>query len=297
MTSPQETIFILPEEEGNRLDKILASRYTNVRSRTYFEKLIKENKVLLNGEPVKKRVLVKSGDEVEIFFLLTPDVTLKPEPIPLAILYEDEDVIAINKPVGLVVHPAPGNWTATFVNALLYHCGMPTPSGALRPGIVHRLDKDTTGVLIAAKSELAQTRLIEMFAKRQIKKTYFAICIGNPGEGVISAPIGRHPKDRKKMAVREDGREAITYYKTVAFDGKLSFVEIDLKTGRTHQIRVHMKHLGTPIFGDQVYGRGEGRQLLHAAKLALLHPITQKPLEIVAPLPEDMKRFKLVAMH
>lgn len=291
--TPQQTLLITPEEEGCRLDQILASRFTNVRSRSYFQKLILQNKVLLNGEPVKKRIVPNAGDEVEIFFLLTPEITLKAEAIPLDILYEDEVMLAINKPAGMVVHPAPGNWSATFVNALLYHCQSLSSKGTVRPGIVHRLDKETSGVLIAAKSEAAQTKLMESFADRQVKKKYLAICVGKPGDGTLDAPIGRHPTDRKKMTIREDGRPAITHFKTLAFDGKHSLVEVDLETGRTHQIRVHLKSRGTPVLGDALYGKREGskRQMLHAQKLVIPHPTTGEPIEIIAPLPEDFQQI------
>lgn len=291
-----ETLIILPEEEGFRLDQILAARFQNVRSRSYFEKLIEQEKVLVNGASVKKRTKLQPGDEVEIFFVLTPEIQLKPENIPLEILYEDDDVLAVNKPAGMVVHPAVGNWSGTFVNALLYHCNL-QKDGTLRPGIVHRLDKETSGVLLAAKNTDAQTKLMESFQKRAVKKTYLAIVQGNPGEGTINLPIGRHPVDRKKMAIVEGGREAITHFKTLATDGKFSLVEVDLETGRTHQIRVHFKERKTPIVGDPLYGRGEGakRQMLHAWKLSFPHPKTGAHIVVTAPLPLDfqelMRRF------
>jgi 23S rRNA pseudouridine1911/1915/1917 synthase len=297
-TDYNESIIISDEEAGERLDKVLANRYKEVRSRTYFQYLIEERKVLLNGQPVKKRVCPQSGDEVDVFFTLTPEIDVKPEAIPLDIIYEDTDILAICKPAGMVVHPAPGNWTGTFVNALLHHCRELDSTHSLRPGIVHRLDKDTTGVLIAAKNTEAQQNLIEMFAGREIYKEYLAVCIGNPGNREINQPIGRHPIDRKKMAIREDGRPAITLVETLAFDGKLSLVKLILTTGRTHQIRVHMKSIGMPVLGDSTYGNPQAnekykaeRQMLHAKIVKMKHPITSKLITIEAPIPGDMKKY------
>ena len=303
MQNPEsETILITAEEAGQRLDKILAGRYREIRSRTYFQSLIQDHNVLLNGSPVKKRALPAEGDEVEICFTLTPEIDITPEPIPLDILFEDKYILVVNKPAGLVVHPAPGHWTGTFVNALLYHCkGLDADPANLRPGIVHRLDKETTGVLVAAKTTQAHQRLVEMFSRREVYKEYLAICLGNPGQGEIKLPIGRHPIYRQRMAVRETGgREALTIFSTVASDGALSLVKVILATGRTHQIRVHMRHHGTPILGDAIYGNIQAnekykaaRQLLHAHKLRLSHPITGEEMEFVAPIPSDMAKFVL----
>ena len=274
------SFFISSEEAGERLDKVLAKRFSEAGSRTYFQFLIDEGKVLLNGLPVKKRIKPVVDDEVEVEYILTEELTLTAENIPLNIVYEDSDLIVINKPAGMVVHPAPGHWSGTFVNALLFHCrdtftaqvpDLP-PNQALRPGIVHRLDKDTSGLLIAAKTPLAQQRLIEMFS-------------------------GRNPKHRQMMAVRsEGGRAAITHFRTLAFDGQLSLVKAVIATGRTHQIRVHMRHRGTPVLGDMLYGvdaqntkHGAKRQLLHAYRLQFNHPITGKPLEFIAEPPEDIQ--------
>lgn len=297
-TEQNESIVITDEEAGERLDKVLANRFKEVRSRTYFQYLIEEHKVLLNGQPVKKRVCPQSGDEIEVFFTLTPEIDVKPEAIPLDIIFEDNDLLAINKAPGMVVHPAPGNWTGTFVNALLHHCRELDATHSMRPGIVHRLDKDTSGVLIAAKNTKAQQCLIEMFAGREIYKEYLAICVGNPGTQEINQPIGRHPIDRKKMAIRVDGRPALTLVETLAFDGKLSLVKVILATGRTHQIRVHMKSIGTPVLGDATYGNSQAnekfkadRQMLHAKVLKLKHPITLESLTIEAPIPSDMKKY------
>lgn len=302
-----DTFFISEEEEGERLDKILAARLHGAGSRTYFQYLIEEGKVLLNGAPAKKRIKPKCGDEVEVEYILSPELTLKPENIPLDILYEDDAILVVNKPAGMVVHPAAGHWSGTFVNALLYHCGQSmmenvdqaNPSLALRPGIVHRLDKDTSGLILAAKTLQAQQKLIDMFTGRRVYKEYLAICVGNPGTGTIDAPMGRHPVHRKQMAVLADGgRQAITHYRTLAHDAKLSLVSIVIATGRTHQIRVHMKHHGSPVLGDDIYGvdsankkYGAERQMLHAHRLRFEHPLTGKEHSFEAKIPADMQRL------
>jgi len=296
-----ETIIVTSEEAGERLDKLLANRYENHHSRTYFQYLIEEHLVLLNGQPVKKRMKPAEGDEIEVNFMLTPQTEIKPEQIPLDILYEDDDLIAVNKSEGMVVHPAPGNWNGTFVNGLLYHCqDLAIDPTNVRPGIVHRLDKDTTGVLLAAKNLSAQQKIIDQFAGRKVIKHYLALCVGNPGSGEISAPIARHPVHRKKMAVIESGKSAVSQYETLGYDGQMSLVKITPLTGRTHQIRVHMKHLGHPILGDPVYGNpsfnkklGLQRQLLHASELVITHPTTKDSLTFKAPMPQDMRRLAM----
>ena len=286
-----EFLIISAEEEEIRIDKLLATRYPQY-SRTYFQYLIDKGCVLLNGEPIKKREIPEEGDEIEVCFQATPEASLQPENIPLDILYEDEHIIAVNKPAGMVVHPAPGHWSGTFVNALLAHCREIAPSAdPLRPGIVHRLDKDTTGVMVAAKTLPAQQKLIELFSSRKVDKLYLAICQGRPANGIINVPIGRHPVHRKEMAALPDGREAITEVQLAACNNSTSLILAKPRTGRTHQIRVHLKHIGCPILGDPVYGKAEGhpRQLLHAYRLCFEHPITQVPMRIIAPIPEDIK--------
>jgi 23S rRNA pseudouridine1911/1915/1917 synthase len=292
-----QVLFVTEREEGTRIDKLLAERYPD-HSRTYFQYLIEQGFVLLNGQPIKKRNIPEEGDEIDVLFQLTPETTIEPEPIPLNILYEDNHLIAIDKPPGMVVHPAPGHWSGTFVNALLAHCKQLPSTDPLRPGIVHRLDKDTSGILIAAKTTEAHQVLIEKFSEREMEKSYLAICVGRPQNGLLSAPIGRHPVHRKEMAVLPDGKEAISDIQVVAFNEKLSLVLIKPKTGRTHQIRVHLRHLGTPVLGDETYGSsrsnqalGATRQLLHAYRLNFSHPITGTPLALTAPLPEDMKTW------
>lgn len=299
MTTPDtESLIITKDEAGNRLDKVLAARYPNAHSRTYLQWLIEEKHVLVNQQAVKKRVKLEEGDLVEVSFVLTPEVDLEPEEIPLEILYEDDAIIAINKAAGLVVHPGAGNWTGTFVNALLFHCKQLPEGDGLRPGIVHRLDKDTTGLLVAAKTAEAQQKLIELFSTRQVYKEYLAICVGNPGSGTVDAPIARHPVNRQKMAVIENGRSAVTHYETLRYNATISSVKLVIETGRTHQIRVHLKHIGNPVLGDQVYGSHSmnqkfklERQQLHAQRLRFPHPITGEEIKLEAPLPEDMNQI------
>ncbi len=302
-----ELIIITKEEETLRLDKILANRFQQVKSRSYFQDLIDRNQVLFKGSPVKKRFKPKASDEIEVNFMLTPEFNLSAENIPLDIVFEDDHILIVNKKAGMCVHPAPGNWTGTFVNALLYHCKdlfqmdevLNTRGNYPRPGIVHRLDKDTSGLLIAAKTSLAHERLIQMFSARLVHKEYLAICIGNPGNTEIKNHISRHPVNRKQMAVvTMGGKEAHSICKTIAHNERFSLVNIILKTGRTHQIRVHMKHLGTPILGCPVYGNVQvnnkykiARQMLHASVLRFNHPITNTPLEFKLELPLDMKNF------
>ncbi len=292
-----EILSVDSSSQGARLDQFLTKHFLGKQSRTYFQYLIEEGCVLLNGKGVKKRVEVQEGDEIEVHFRLTPELSLEPENIPLDIIYEDEHLLVINKGAGLVVHPAVGHWSGTLVNALLYHCKSLGGDSNLRPGIVHRLDKDTTGVLIVAKSHEAHRGLIESFANRAIKKEYLAICLGNPPQGVISEPIGRHPIKRKEMAVVEGGREAISVVETLKFNDKISLVKVGLVTGRTHQIRVHLSFKGAPILGDSVYGSlssnkkfNISRPLLHSLFLSLKHPISREVLEFKASIPNEMQQ-------
>jgi 23S rRNA pseudouridine1911/1915/1917 synthase len=291
------TFCIEKEEDEIRLDKLLKNRFSSY-SRTYFQYLIENQSVTINGKGVKKGQKPKQDDEIEIFFLHSPEIDLLPQPIPLEILYEDEDIICVNKPAGMVVHPAPGHAKDTFVNALLYHCrSLEREEETIRPGIVHRLDKETSGVLLAAKTIKTHQKLIEAFSQRKVHKKYLAITIGCPGERRIEAPIGRHPTRRKEMAIREeDGREAITLCKPLKKGDIFSLVEIEPITGRTHQIRLHLKSINTPILGDAVYGSERvnrryqvPRQLLHAHTLTFRHPIQKNSLTITAPLPKEIE--------
>lgn len=293
-------IFIVSKDDlGIRLDKFLAERFSG-HSRTYFQYLIDEKCVLVNGIPVKKQHKISAGEQIEISFRLTPQIDVKPQAIPLDILFEDQHLLVINKPVGMVVHPAPGAPMGTFANALLHHCKELDPEEFedLRPGIVHRLDKDTSGVLIGAKTQLAHQKLTEQFSNRKIEKRYLGICSGVPKEGHFSAPIHRHPIHRQMMTVCEEGKEAITDFKILAKKGSLTLVEALLITGRTHQIRVHLRKLNCPLLGDALYGSDSinrqykiQRQLLHAYSIQFVHPISEKSLHITAPIPADMKNF------
>lgn len=283
------------EESHLRLDALLSLRFPE-KSRSYFQFLIKQGYVLVNGKAIKKREKAKPGDKIDIYFQITPEIDLTPEPIVLEILYEDEHLIVINKPAGMVVHPAPGHHRGTFVHALLFHCKQIGSDDPLRPGIVHRLDKNTSGILIAAKTREAHTGLIDLFAKRKIEKAYLAICIGTPKEGLIDAPIARHPFRRKEMTISAQGRASKTICQVLAKNSSLSFVKLNLLTGRTHQLRVHLKYAGTPILGDETYGNSSinkkfsaKRQLLHAYFIKFFHPITQQILSLTAPIPEDLR--------
>lgn len=296
-----ESLFTVSKEEADmRLDKLLALHFSP-QSRSYFQFLIEQGGVLVNGKRLKKREKIQQGDEIEVCFLLTPESALEPEAIPLDILYEDEALLAINKPAGMVVHPAPGHPSGTFVNALLHHCKTLNKEGweSLRPGIVHRLDKETSGVLLAAKSISAHQQLVTLFSERKVKKEYRAICIGVPANGLIDAPIARHPILRQQMAVSlEKGKEARTHVKLLCQKAPLSYISCELITGRTHQIRVHLQHLKTPILGDSLYGSAwmnkkylAKRQMLHATHLSFTHPFTGHNIELHAPLPEDFKEI------
>jgi 23S rRNA pseudouridine1911/1915/1917 synthase len=296
-------LIVIEEEEGLRLDVLLKNRFSE-QSRTYFQYLINQGLVHVNERSCKKRELVKAGDEIEVEFRLTEELNLEPQNIPLSIIYEDGDILVIDKPAGLVVHPAPGNWSNTFVNALLYHCNeLKNQENTLRPGIVHRLDKDTTGLLVAAKTEKAHQKLVEAFAARKVHKEYLAICLNHPKEGIIETKIARHPFKRKQMCVsKSDGKNAITEVFPLHRESSFSLVQFILHTGRTHQIRVHMQMVGCPILGDETYGfknfnerENVKRQLLHAHRLTFFHPITGIALHFEAPIPKDflpyMKNF------
>lgn len=250
---------------------------------------------MVNGQVEKKRYLVQEEDLVEVEFALSPELSLEPEEIPLDILFEDEHLLVINKPAGLVVHPATGHWKGTFVNALLFHC-QNLPCEGLRPGIVHRLDKDTSGLLIAAKTAEAQRALVALFASREVYKEYEAIVVGHPAGQMIDQPLGRSPQNRKKMAVVGTGKKALTELRPLALFKEAAHINIVLHTGRTHQIRVHMRFIGHPVLGDALYGYeganrrwGAGRQMLHAKTLKFTHPVTGEKLCFEASLPEDMR--------
>ncbi len=279
-------------DAGSRLDHFLAAHIGDL-SRSRIQALMEEGHVLVNGEP-KLRSCKLRGDE-RISLTVPPVISSEnlPEDIALEILHEDDDLIVISKPPGLVVHPAPGHAGGTLVNALLHHCtALSGIGGVERPGIVHRLDKETSGCLVAAKNDAAHQSLTEQFAGREIRKIYLAIAAGilKKQRGTINVPLGRHPVHRQKMGVRvRDGREAVTDWLVLAPLQSGTLVQCTLHTGRTHQIRVHLKHLGHPVVGDEVYGKRAGftRQMLHAWKLGFTHPRTGKPLDFIAPIPPD----------
>jgi 23S rRNA pseudouridine1911/1915/1917 synthase len=296
----QITLTVTAELAGQRLDKALSVLAGLSRAR--LQALLAENHATLNGKPISNASRkVKEG---EIYALhLPPPEPAEPEAqkIALTIVYEDKDLLVIDKPPGLVVHPAPGNRDRTLVNALLAHCGASLSGigGVARPGIVHRLDKDTSGLIVVAKNDLAHQNLSAQFADRSLSRTYLALVYGVPSPriGVIDAPIGRHMRDRKKMAVVARGKPARTRYKLVETFPTASLVECSLESGRTHQIRVHMTHVKHPVIGDPVYGKGRAqkrnyefpRQALHAAALKFIHPRTGKNMSFTAVLPKDMR--------
>ena len=293
-----DTLLITEEDLSLRLDKLLALKYPKY-SRTYFQSLVEKGHVLVNGLTCKKREKFLEGDEVEICFSLTPELSLQAEEIPLDILFEDEEIIIINKPAGMVVHPGAGHTHGTFANALLYHCkNLPIdPLSPLRPGIVHRLDKDTTGVLMAAKTSHTHRALVDLLSQRKVKKTYKTLCFNVPTQIEINAPLKRHPIKRQEMAVcLEGGKESITKLRVLKKNDQVALVDVNLITGRTHQIRAHLKHIGCPILGDSIYGSLSSnhkwnipRQLLHAEHISFIHPVTQKEIHITAPIPSDMQ--------
>jgi 23S rRNA pseudouridine1911/1915/1917 synthase len=277
---------------GERLDKYLAEQCQI--SRSYAKKLISEGQVTVNGRSAKASQKLNIGDRIVAEILPPSPISLAPEAIPLKVIYEDNDLIVIDKPAGLVVHPAAGHHSGTLVNAILAHCpDLGTIKGTIRPGIVHRLDRDTSGLMMVAKNDAAHASLSRQIKQRSIKKGYLALLVGHlsPDQGAIEAPIGRHPKDRKRMAVVSGGREARTAYKVIEYFDGYTLVEAMPETGRTHQIRVHFAAIGHPIFGDPVYGKRSpllGRQFLHAYKLGFTLPSSGKYVEFKAELPPDL---------
>lgn len=287
--------FVVEEEYAKlRLDKAIANKYPDL-SRTNIQRLIEEEKIVINDKKAKASNKVAIGDVIKIQEDEPKDISLKAQNIPLDIIYEDNDIIVVNKQKGLVVHPANGNPDGTLVNAIMAICkdSLSGIGGEIRPGIVHRLDKDTSGLIIVAKNDRAHINLSEQIKNREVKKIYIALVRGviNENEATINMPIARSTKDRKKMAVSKDGRNAVTHFKVLKRYDKYTLLEVKIETGRTHQIRVHMSQIGYPIIGDAVYSNGKNPfgvtgQMLHAAKLTFRHPITNKELNLEAPLPE-----------
>ena len=300
-----EKLFFTIEKGGERIDKYLSEQLEDM-TRSHIQKLIKENMVRVNGMTVKSNFKLSASDqiEVEIPELKEPDIL--PENIPLDILYEDQDILVVNKPKGMVVHPAPGHYTGTLVNAIMYHCkdNLSGINGVMRPGIVHRIDMDTTGSLLICKYDRAHQALAEQLKEHSITRKYHAIVHGRlkEDEGTIDKPIGRHPIDRKKMSVHcTNGREAVTHYRVLKRFQQFTYIECQLETGRTHQIRVHMSSIGHPILGDQVYGPAKcpyklQGQTLHAKVLGITHPTTGEYMEFDAPLPDYFQGL-LEKMH
>ncbi|MBQ7841347.1 MAG: RluA family pseudouridine synthase [Lachnospiraceae bacterium] len=286
---------ITEEQEDERIDKCMTSLIDSL-SRSFIQKLIKEENVLVNGKPVKANYRMKADDDVSFYLPKAVEPDIEPENIPLDVLYEDEDVLVVNKPKGMVVHPAAGHYSGTLVNAVMYHCQgqLSGINGMMRPGIVHRIDKDTTGSIIICKNDTAHQSIAAQLKEHSIVRRYRAIVHGilKEEEGVIDAPIGRDPNERKKMAINhKNGKNAITHYKVLQRFSSYTYVECVLETGRTHQIRVHMSSIGHPLLGDQVYGPKkcpfsnlEG-QTLHAMILGFVHPIKGEYIETSAPLP------------
>lgn len=292
-----EEIKVTENEDGLRLDAAVSALNQDI-SRNVAQNLIKDEVILLDGKPSKASTKVKVNQIISMpdkYTEKTPD-DIKAENIPLDILYEDDDILVVNKPKNMVVHPAVGNYTGTLVNAMLGKHELSDANGDFRPGIVHRLDKNTTGVMVVAKNNIAHNKLAEQIQNHNFKKIYLALVKGviKEDEAVIELPIGRHPTDRKKMAVNKNGRYAYTKFKVLErFDG-YTFIEVELKTGRTHQIRVHMSHIGYPIVGDDTYSSGKNpfkvtSQMLHSSTLGIYHPKTNKYMEFNAPLPKEFE--------
>ena len=285
------------EEEDERLDLYLSNELDEI-SRTYIQKLIKENLVKVNGVHKKSSYLVKEGDTIKVELPEPKKLEIIPENIPLDIVYEDKDLAVINKPQGMVVHPAPGNYSSTLVNALLYHMdSLSSINGIIRPGIVHRLDKDTSGLLLIAKNDFIHRELSNQLKERYIHREYIAIVHGilHNDSGRIDAPIGRDPRNRKKMTViSKNSKEAITNYWVLDRFSKYTFAKVRLETGRTHQIRVHFSYINHPIVGDPLYSSGKNefnldKQLLHARKIGFVHPRTKEHMEFECDIPEPFK--------
>ena len=290
--------LIVEIEEPKRIDAYI-SENTDY-SRTAVQRLIEENKIVVNGKIEKSSYKVQNGDKIEIEEEQAKEIELKAQDIPLEILYEDNDIIVVNKPKGMVVHPANGNPDGTLVNAIMSICkdSLSGIGGEIRPGIVHRLDKNTSGAIIIAKNDKAHINLSEQLKNHEIKKTYIALVRGivKENNATINMPIGRSKKDRKKMAVDKNGKDAITHFKVLKRYSNCSLLEINIETGRTHQIRVHLSHIGYPIIGDDVYSNGKNKwniegQCLHAKSLEFVHPITGEKMHIEADLPEYFQKI------
>jgi len=320
MTVEKREIVISPHQQHERLDKFLTQTLGNL-SRTRLQKLIEQGQVLVNGKPAKASHLIAPWEKIEVFIPPPQVPELIPEDIPLDIIYEDKYLLVVNKPAGMVVHPACGHYSGTLVNALLYHChSLSRTTSPVRPGIVHRLDKDTSGLLVVAKTDEVHRQISEQFSARTIERQYVAIVWGHfkKKTDTLITHIGRSPTNRKKMAVVEDGKLAITTYEVIEELNMLSLIRLKLGTGRTHQIRVHMAAIGHPVFADYVYGGKSkklsslpaaqrsraalyleilNRQALHAKTLGFLHPVTKKWLQFDSEIPQDMQQLIYAAQR
>lgn len=296
-----EVIFeIVPEMEDERIDKCISSYMADL-SRSYIQKMIKEGNVSVNGLAVKANYRVKTDDRVRFLIPDSVEPDIPAQDIPLDILYEDSDLLIVNKPKNMVVHPAPGHYEGTLVNAVIYHCKgeLSGINGVLRPGIVHRIDKDTTGSIIVCKNDEAHNAVAELLRKHDITRKYRAIVYGNmkDEQGTVDAAIGRHHSDRKKMAVNEKhGKRAVTHYRVLEHFDQYTYIECQLETGRTHQIRVHMASIGYPILGDTVYTSRKAPfhlegQVLHAMTIGFVHPRSGQYIEVEAPLPDYFEKL------
>lgn len=296
-------IFIAEAQDtGRRIDVYLNEMLDDL-SRSALQKLIEKNEIMVNQKAINKNYKLREGDEISVNIPEPESIDILPEDIPLDILYEDRDLIVVNKPQNMVVHPAPGHYSGTIVNALMYHCGdnLSGINGVLRPGIVHRIDKDTSGVLVAAKSEAAHRGLTEQLAAHSMKRIYNAIVYNSfkEDEGTVDKMLARSPQDRKKITVvAKGGRNAVTHYRVMQRMGNFTLLELQLETGRTHQIRVHMSHIGHPLLGDPVYGPKKQPynllgQVLHARVLGFVHPVTGEYMEFETKLPDYFEKLIL----
>ncbi len=293
-------LIVTAQLNGERLDKAIPVLFPEL-SRSSAQQLIEENAVLINGKTANKKTAVKTDDEITVNVPEPQTLSLEPENIPLDIVYEDDYLLVVNKPKGMVVHPAAGNYSGTLVNALLYHCGdsLSGINGVIRPGIVHRIDKDTSGLLVVAKTDAAHKGLAEQIKEHSFTRVYNTVVVGNIKDdfGTIDAPIGRHPKDRKKQAVTDkNSRNAVTHFEVLQRYNGFTFLKVRLETGRTHQIRVHMAYRGNPVAGDIVYGNpkntyGLQGQCLNASTIGFIHPVTNEYLEFTSELPKYFKDF------
>ncbi|MBP1565848.1 MAG: RluA family pseudouridine synthase [Oscillospiraceae bacterium] len=289
-----ERIYMVSDNAaGERIDKWICAQCDDI-TRSAVQKMISENMVIVNGKPVSKNYKISSNDEVVLNVPEPKELSAEPENIPVDIVYEDDDLLVVNKPKGMVVHPAAGNYNGTLVNALMYHCKgrLSSINGVIRPGIVHRIDKNTSGLLIVAKNDIAHAGLAAQIKEHSFTREYEAVVCGKfkENEGTVNAPIGRHKTDRKKMCVTDlNSREAVTHYSVISEYERYTHLRLRLETGRTHQIRVHMKYIGHPVLGDDVYGteyKGIQGQCLHAKKIGFIHPVTNEYLEFDSELPE-----------